>query len=140
MPVVIPNGGGDDITSTEISAYAGGSLADYASGSQTFTEFPTGDRMPQESKVISAVDAKLDAIAQGWIDSGGPGGLQRANSREVLLRSALLQGELISSVRQWSRPGRERALLEMFGVLVKALADRDRQLIELRERLNQSPY
>ncbi len=31
-------------------------------------------------------------------------------------------------------------MLEMFGVLTKAIVDRDRLLLELRERLNRSPY
>lgn len=139
MPVVIENGGGGDVTSSELGGIAN-PYTDYLDKTQTFADPTTGNLTPQESQLISHVEQKLDVIAQGWIDSGGPGGHQQAVSREILRRAALLQGDLLLSVRQWARPGRERALIEMFGVLTKALVDRDRLLLELRERLNASPY
>lgn len=143
MPVVIPNGGSDDITSAELGAYESSlALNDvWRPHDLTFPrEIPTGNATPQENAVIDSVEEKLDAIAEGWIDSGGPGGYQRAVSREVLRRAALLQGDLSASVRHWAKPGRERAMLEMFGVLTRAIMERDRLLLELRERLNASPY
>lgn len=146
MPTVIPNGGQGDITSAEVTAYGGGTLR----GDRPRTTFdpailgtttPTGgDLSPEEVQVISNVEEKLDIIVQGWVDSGGSGGRQQAVAHEILRRAALVQGDLLSSVRQWAKPGRERALLEMFGVLTKAMVERDRLLLELRERLNDSPY
>lgn len=142
MPTVIPNGGSDDITSSELGGYSTALdlTRKWVANNQTFVDLPTGDATPQEAAVVSGVEEKLDAIAQGWVDSGGPGGYQRAVSREILRRAALLQGDLAESVRHWAKPGRERALAEMFGVLTRALLERDRLLLELRERLNQSPY
>lgn len=140
MPTVIPNGGGDDITGSEVLAHGAATRAFWNQYNQTFSEPGRGGMAPPEVQVVNAVEEKIDLIAQGWVDSGGPGGYQRAVSREILYRAALLQGDLASSVKQWARPGRERALLEMFSVLTKALVERDRLLLELRERLNVSPY
>ena len=141
MPTAIPNGGSaGSITSAELGGYLGALALQLVNSNQTFLNPSTGNVTPQEAELISNVEEKLDAIAQGWVDSGGPGGKQRLVAREILRRSALLQGDLTASVRQWAKPGRERALLEMFGVLTKAIADRDRLLLELRERLNASPY
>ncbi len=147
MPTVIPNGGPGDITSAEIAGYGTGSRLGDADIRTTFdprirgtTTPTTGDQTSSEVQVISNVEDKLDVIVTGWIDSGGPGGHQQAVAHEILRRAALLQGDLQTSVRQWAKPGRDRALLEMFGVLTKAVVDRDRLLLELRERLNASPF
>ena len=141
MPTVIPDSG-NDITSAELGGYS--SAVDvtgaWRSGDQSFVTLGTGSQTAQEAELQSNVEEKLDAIVEGWIDSGGPGGYQRAVSREILRRAALLQGDMLASVRQWAKPGRERALTEMFGVLTKAIVERDRLLLELRERLNASPY
>jgi len=139
MPIVIPNGGTGDITSSELGGLSN-PYTDYRDKTQTFTDPPGGNLTPQETQLISSVETKLSAIVQGWVDSGGPGGHQQAVSREILRRAALLQGDVLASVRQWAKPGRERAMTEMFGVLTRALVDRDRLLLELRERLNASPY
>jgi hypothetical protein len=146
MPTVIPNGGPGDITSAEVSAYGPGTFG----GTDPRTTFDptikgtttptTGGQTASEVQIVNQVENKLDVIVSGWIDSGGPGGHQQAAAREILRRAALLQGDLQASVRQWAKPGRDRALLEMFGVLTKALVDRDRLLLELRGRLNDSPY
>lgn len=138
-PVSIPDHGGAEITSAELGSIAN-PYTDYNTTTQTFSNPPSGDWTPEEVQVIGAVEQKFDAIVTGWVDSGGPGGNQQAVSREILRRAALLQGDLLGSVRQWAKPGRERAMLEMFGVLTKAIVDRDRLLLELRERLNNSPY
>lgn len=140
MPIVIPNGGpSGSITSSELGGLSN-PYTDYRDKTQTFSDPPSGDYTPSEVQLISNVEQKLDAIVEGWVDSGGPGGHQQAVAYEVLRRAALLQGDLLGSVRQWAKPGRERAMLEMFGVLTKAITDRDRLLLELRERLNASPY
>lgn len=149
MPTVIPNGGSNDITSAEVSGYYGGVLG-AGPNRPTTTWDPailsgdssggSGGQTSQEVQLVSSVEQKLDVIVQGWVDSGGPGGFQQAVAPEILRRAALLQGDLLASVRQWAKPGRERALSEMFGVFTKALVDRDRLLLELRERLNASPY
>lgn len=137
MPIVIPDSGVGDITSAELGAYAGAVPVGAPDA-----QFPpgTGNLTASESQVVSNVEDKLDAIVEGWVDSGGPGGYQQAVSREVLRRAALMQGNMLASVRQWAKPGRERAMLEMFGVLTREIVDRDRLLLELRERLNASPY
>ncbi len=140
MPVVIPNGGTEDITSAELGAYGASVQPVGNPDTMAVTTSPTGNLRAPEAQVVSRVEQKLDAIVQGWVDSGGPGGYQQAVSREVLRRAALMQGNLLASVRQWARPGRERAMLEMFGVLTKEIVNRDRLLLELRERLNASPY
>ena len=129
MPAVF-DGGPDTspVTSAELTAYDAAKAAS------------AGDRTAQEQALIDAVDAKLNLISADWDDSGGPGGFQAAVAAEVLLRAAALQGGLANTVRQWARPGRERALLEMFGVLTRAVAERDQLLLEFRERLNASPY
>src|SRR3990167_10745331 len=103
MPVVIPNGGVGDITGSELGGYVGGSLSDYHEGTQTFSDSPTGDLTPQEAQLVSSVEEKLDAIVQGWVDSGGPGGHQRAVSREILRRAAPLQGGKLKSVRHLNK-------------------------------------
>jgi len=139
MPVAIPNGGGGDITTSELGGISN-PYTDYNDKTQTFTDPVSGNFTAQETQLISSVEEKLDAIVEGWIDSGGPGGHQRAVSREVLRRAALMQGNLLASVRQWAKPGRERALLEMLSVLSAEITSRDRLLLELRERLNASPY
>lgn len=138
MPVAFPNGD-NAITSAELGGLSN-PYTDYNTGTQTFSDPPSGNRTPQEAQLIQRVEEKLDAVVQGWVDSGGPGGHQQAVAQEILRRAALLQGDLMASVRQWAKPGRERALLEMFGVMTAALVDRDRLLLELRERLNASPY
>jgi hypothetical protein len=129
MPIVLANGGGSKITSSEITAYAAATKA-----------ATTAQQTSEEQAVVTSVEEKLVAISASWVDSGGAGGNQRAVSGEVLTRAGELQNDLASTVRQWAKPGRERALMEMFGTLTKHLADRDRLLLELRERLNGSPY
>lgn len=140
MPVVIPNGGGGDITSSELIALVSGLDLLVNNQTQEITSGGGGAQTQSETQLVNSVESKLQEIAVGWVDSGGPGGHQRAVAHEVMRRAALLQGDLSKSVRQWAKPGRDRALMEMFGVLVKAVADRDRLLLELRERLNASPY
>jgi hypothetical protein len=58
----------------------------------------------------------------------------------LLKRTAEMQRQLTKTIRQYARPGRERALLEMFSVVTAGVANRDLLLLELRERLNNSPY
>lgn len=137
-PAMFPDGGGDDITSAELTAYVGGHATDYVPETQTFFPRGGGGQTPQEVEVIDHTEEKFDAIVTGWVDSGGPGGFQQAVSHEILRRAALLQGNVNRSVRHWAKPGRERALNEMLSVLVAAIADRDRLLLELRERMNAS--
>jgi hypothetical protein len=141
MPIAIPNGtAAGAITTSELGGYGGATGATTNSSNQTTTVQPGGNQTPAEVALVSSVDDKLAAIVTGWVDSGGPGGHQAAVSQEILRRAAFLQGDMLASVRQWARPGRERALLEMMGVLSAAIISRDRLLLELRERLNQSPY
>jgi hypothetical protein len=127
MPLVFRNGTG--VTSAEISAYHGASQQKAAGVISA-----AGQGITQE------VEDKVDEISNSWTDSGGTGHVQKDVAPEVLARAAAVQGQLASTVRQWAKPGRERALLEMFGVLTQALGERDRLLLELRERLNASPY
>jgi hypothetical protein len=94
----------------------------------------------QSQQVKKEVDTKLAEISAGWEDSGGTATHQKDVAPEVLARAAEIQSNLAATVRAWAKPGRERALMEMFGVFTAALADRDRLLLELRERLNVSPY
>jgi len=126
MPIAIPDGDQVPITSSELTAYDSALLRGRGAG----------DRSAQEEALVSAVDDKLAVISSGWTDSGGPGGFQAAVASEVLERAASLQGNIAASVRQWARPGRERALMEMFGSLLEELTERDRLLLELRERVN----
>jgi len=140
LPTVIPNGGGGDITSSEIIALVSGLNLVWDNDTQEASSGGGGGQTQAETQLVSEVEAKLEAIATGWVDSGGSGGRQQAVAHEILRRAALLQGDLSGSVRQWAKPGRDRALMEMFGVLAKAIVDRDRLLLELRERLNDSPY
>lgn len=128
MPTVIPDGD-NRITSAEVTAYGGAQQAKVA-----------GTFGSTEQAVQERVEAKLAQLSSGWRDSGGSGGKQQAVAPEVLSRAAELQTTLADVVRQWAAPGDERALMEMFGVLTKAIVERDRLLLELRERLNASPY
>jgi hypothetical protein len=122
----IPNGGGDDISIDDL---------------QTYNIVKPNPENNEQEQILNDVEERLDAIAEGWEDSGGPGGFQVDVSREVLLRAAALAGDLQGAVRQWSRsPDRSRAQIQMIGALIKALTERDRLLLELRERLNASPY
>lgn len=142
---MIPNGGGGGITQGDLGAYVGdqvnlrANIPDFWNPNSP-TPPTTGSVSPEQAQVISNVDQKLDAIVSGWVDSGGPGGYQQAVAHEILRRAALLQQNVNRSVRHWAKPGRERALAEMFSVLVQAVADRDRLLLELRERMNASPF
>jgi hypothetical protein len=127
----MPNVLGDDdsgLTSSEITGYAGA------------TGTTAGNRTPEEQAAIVAALAKLSVISGGWTDSGGPGGFQQAVAAEVLTRAATTQDALAKSIRQWAKPGRDRALMEMFGVITGRLVEMDKTLLELRERLNDSPY
>ena len=128
MPIAIPNGSGDAITSAELTSYA-----------SVIHPFQ-GDLTAQQQQVRDDLEGRVTEIAQGWTDSGGPGGHQTDVALEVLERAALLQGDLAKTIRQWAKPGRERALMEMFGLLTKALVERDRLLLELRNRLNDTQY
>jgi hypothetical protein len=127
MPTAIPNGG-SAITTSELGAYY--AVSSIASGQQTSTE----------AGIATEIDEKAAAVSQGWEDSGGPGGFQADVAAEIVTRAAVLQGQVQASVRQWETPGRERATMEMMGSLMQALIERDRLLLELRERLNASPY
>ena len=128
MPTAIPDGGGDDLATNDLQAY------------NAVKNIPEGERTAEQAELAEDIEAQAAALAQGWDDSGGPGGFQVDVSAEVLLRAATLQGQVQSSVRQWAKQGRERAMLEMLGSLQQALIERDRLLLELRERLNASPY
>jgi len=120
--VNILDGGGEEISSGELQGYAG--AIETASGNQT----------PAEINLTEATRRKLDTIKGDW------NATQQAVALEILTRAAELQRDLLDSVRQWAKPGRERALLEMLAPLVTHLTERDRLLLELRQRLNASPY
>jgi hypothetical protein len=125
--VAIPNGGGDDIGIGDLQSY------------NSIRQNPSPPNSTEEG-ITQDVEQRLDAIAGGWEDSGGAGGVQIDVSREVLERAAALVGQLQGAVHRWETPGRQRAQIEMIGSLVQALTERDRLLLELRERLNASPY
>ncbi len=134
-----------DITSSEASAVSDVIIPDRIAGALSAGAIASsggggGNVTPQQASVVNHVEQKLDAVVSGWVDSGGPGGHQQAVAHEILRRASLLQGHLLQSVRQWAKPGRERAMLEMFGVVTQAMVDRDRLLLELRDRMNDSPY
>ena len=58
MPVVIPNGGGDDITSAELGGISN-PYTDYHDKTQTFGDPTLGDLTAQEAQLISSVEDKL---------------------------------------------------------------------------------
>jgi len=128
MPNAIPNGGGEDISTSDLAAY--NAVVNLAPGSQSASD----------EGISTEIEEAAAVLASGWTDSGGPGGFQRDVAAEVLVRAARLQGQVQSTVRQWESPGRERATLEIMGSLMVALIERDRLVLELRERLNASPY
>jgi len=131
MAKLIPDGDATTVFTSAGAAYA------------TSLEIQTvaaGASLQAAQQVTAETNEKVAAISQGWQDSGGPGGNQQAVATEVATRAAQLQAELTRVVRQWAKPGRERALTEMLGVIAGAIAERDRLLLELRERLNASPY
>lgn len=129
MPIIAKDGAGSEITSSEINAYRA-AQEQAASGEQTAAG----------QAVAAAVDAKVAQIAGSARDSGGTGDYQAAVMPEVMDRAAELQGALASTIRTWAKPGHERGLLEMFGQVVGALVEKDKLILELRERLNNSPY
>lgn len=135
MPVVIPDGGGEEqITSSELTAYA---AARYEKNTITgqYEARPSGATGSQALAVSDSVESKLATIAENhWNVT------QQQIQAEVLERGAILQAQLTESVRQWAKPGRDRALLEMFGVLTGALIKRDREILELLARLEGSPW
>jgi hypothetical protein len=129
MPNAIPNGGGEDISTSDLQAY------------NAVINTPAGTQTAIDESISVDIEEKAEALAAGWTDSGGPGGFQRDVAAEVVIRAATLQGQVQASVRQWaSRANTERGQMEIIGSLMQALIERDRLLLELRERLNASPY
>lgn len=130
MPTAIPNGDWvASVTTSELSAYGAAKFARNTLSGQ-YEAKPSGASSSEELAIVDVVDQKVESIAQtDW------SAIEQQLRQEIVERGALLQVQLVDSVRQWARPGRERALLEMFGVLTAALVDRDRTLLELRERV-----
>lgn len=125
MPLLFVDTDAPPITSSQTTAYLGAEER-RALGAQT----------AQEQAVVAATESSLRAIAETWRDeTKQTTTYQRDLAPEILERAAALQGELARVVRQWARPGREQALMEMFGVLTRAIVERDRLLLELRERV-----
>jgi len=132
MPAAIPNGGGgEDPTSSQVAAYSA-ALAKVA-----------GSRSAQEQATITEIEAKVQAIAQGWADSGGTGGRQTAVALEVAGFIGRLEAARLQSVNQWAREaakGSRKAQAEMHGADTEFIVELARLIFELRERLNDSPY
>lgn len=123
MPSAIPNGGGgEDLTTSDLVAY-NSSIAN-TGGGQTATE----------AEVTADVEERVQRLAAGWTNTPS------VDPIEVLARAGALSGNLAAAVRQWARPGSERRMLEMIGSLTEELTKRDRELLELRARLDASPY
>lgn len=129
MTIIAKDGADSEITSSEINAYRA-AKDQAAAGLQTAAG----------QNVETSVDVKVAQIAGSARDSGGSGNYQAAVMPEVMDRAAELQGNLAQTIRTWAKPGHERGLLEMFGQVVGALVEKDKLLLELRERLNNSPY
>jgi hypothetical protein len=123
MPTAIPNGGGSEELTT-------GDLIAYNSTQQT----APGAQSTAEQQVSTDVEARVQVLAAGWTDTPS------VDPLEVLQRSARLQGDVAGAVRQWARSGSERRMLEMIGSLTAELTVRDRELLELKARLDASPY
>jgi len=113
---------GQQVTASEATAYS------------TASAKPAGNRTAQEQQTIASVEGKVSTLSAGW------SAYQAAAAAEILTRTARVQAELSEQIRKSAKPGRERALLEMFSVLTKANADLLRDLVELRGRLDASPY
>jgi hypothetical protein len=121
--VSIPNGGGgEDLNLGDLIGY------------NNSVSKPPGDQTPQEQNVVEDVEQRVDSIAGGWTET------PQADPREVLERAGVLAADIAGAVRQWARPGSERRQLEMIGILVKELTKRDRELLNLKARLDASPY
>lgn len=135
MPAAIPNGGGgDDPTTGELAAY------------NSATSKANGDQTASDQQVIADVEAKIAAIAGGWVDSGGTGGRQAQIALEVAAFSGQLEADRLAAVNQWAPtaskagPQARKAQAEMHGADTKSIVEMYRLLLELRERLNDSPY
>lgn len=131
MPVAIPNGGGDsDPTTSELAAYHSSKAA-------------SGDSSGQEQDIVKAVEAKVEAVAAGWIDSGGTGGRQAAVALEIAEFTGDLEARRMASINQWAQAaakGSRKAQTEMHGADTPSIVNLAKLLFELRERLNDSPY
>lgn len=122
---VTPTGfdpGATGITAPEVAAY------------QTAQATPPGEQTAAEQAVVAAVEAKLSVISVDW------NAIQQAVNSEVLIRAAQLQKSVTDIVRQYSLPRQSGPQSEMFSVVTNAMVERDRTLLELRERLDASPY
>ena len=132
MPVAIPNGGGDqDPTSSQLAAY------------RAATATPSGNQTAQEQALIAEIEGKVQAIAQGWEDSGGTGGRQALVALEVADFAGRLEAARLQAINQWAKEagrGSRKAQTEMHGADTVYMVELARLLFELRERLNDSPY
>lgn len=129
MPVAIPNGGGSDVTTPELTAYANAQAKS------------PGDRNAAEQGAIDTVDGKVDGIAGGWVDSGGPGGFQFDVRREVTAFTARLEAARAEAINQYAKSSDPRkANREMHGADSQFIVEIYRQLLEAINRLNASPY
>jgi len=123
-PWFTPNPGQNQnaISSAEVAAYG------------TAASKPAGDRTAAETALVAGVEAKAGQVSQGW------NATQQQVAAEVLARAAELQAEMQATIRQYAKTGRSNSLSEMFSVLTKAMAKRDREILEALARLDGSPY
>jgi hypothetical protein len=135
VPAAIPNGGGgSDVTTAQLAAYS-------AAKSKS-----AGDQTAQEQATVAAVEAAVQTVAQGWQDSGGPGGDQAAAAIEVAERLGRLEAKRVQVINQHAEKASggtqesRRAQAEMHGADTEFFHEVLRELIELRQRLNRSPY
>lgn len=143
MPTAIPNGGGGEDTeptTSEAAAY------------HSAVSIPSGERSAEEQQVVEEYEEKVEAIGETKADTGGPaagvpgGGKKTDVSLEVAGMIGELEYRRKQLVDQWARdaaragPGLRRAQSEMHGADTPTLVDIIWLLLEIRERLNDSPY
>lgn len=90
---------------------------------------PEGDRTAEEQATVAAVESKVANAALEW------NALQAAAQAEILTRTAEIQANMARQIRKAAKPGRERALLEMFSVVTRANGELIRDVVELRARV-----
>lgn len=131
MPNLWVNGGAPPVKTSESAAYGA-----------ALTKSP-GDRTAEEQRVIASVEARIEAIAGGFQDSGGTGGRQAAIALEAAGFMAELEAARVASINQWAHDaakGSRKAQAEMHGADSKFLLEIVKLLYELRERLNDSSH
>ena len=116
------------LSATQATAYAGAAAV------------PVADRTPTQAAIVASGDTQLAAAAAAW-SAQAPTAQPVADPADVMAFATNLQADVQRMVRQQVTRGFvEGSISEILSVLTSRMVDMERQILNLKARLDASPY